>query len=229
MMKKLLAVLCVVLVAVVSVVGTLAFLTDRESVANTFTVGNVSIKLDEAETNEKGEVQKDDAGTEIRTEEGNEYHLIPGATYTKDPTVTVLKDSEDSYIRAHVIIEDAEDVKDVLGEDPTVYLNIDTTNWALKGVREDAEKNTITYEYRYIGAKSTGEEGKKVVAKVTEDTALEPLFTELTVPGAVTGEELAKIAEMKISVEGHAIQAATFENADEAWTAFEAQYPTTNP
>lgn len=225
MMKKLLALLCIVLVAAVSVVGTLAYLTDRESAVNTFTVGNVDITLDEAKVNTDGTpVEGADRVKE------NEYHLIPGETYTKDPTVTVLKDSEDSYIRTHVIVEDAADVKDVLGQDPTVYLNIDATNWELKGVREDAEKNTITYEYRYIGTKSTGEEGKKIVVKATEDTALEPLFTELTVPGAVTGEDLAKIAEMKISVEGHAIQAATFTDADAAWAAFDAQHnPTTTP
>ena len=39
--KSLLIVLCAVLLVAATVVGTLAFLTDRETVTNTFTVGDV--------------------------------------------------------------------------------------------------------------------------------------------------------------------------------------------
>ena len=52
--KTLIVILAVVAVVVASVLGTLAYLTDRSSVENTFTVGNVDIKLDEAVIDEDG-------------------------------------------------------------------------------------------------------------------------------------------------------------------------------
>jgi len=36
----------------------------------------------------------------------------------------------------------------------------------------------------------------------------------------MTGEQLATIADLEITVEAHAIQAAGFADADEAWAAF---------
>lgn len=44
--KALLIVLCVALLVTGTVVGTLAYLADTDEVVNTFTVGNVDIKLD---------------------------------------------------------------------------------------------------------------------------------------------------------------------------------------
>ena len=41
--KSLLTILCLVLVVTVSVVGTLAYLTDTDSAVNTFTIGRVEI------------------------------------------------------------------------------------------------------------------------------------------------------------------------------------------
>ncbi|MBO5300969.1 MAG: hypothetical protein J6A81_02015, partial [Peptococcaceae bacterium] len=48
----------VALVASTVLFGTLAYFTDRESVANTFTVGNIDITLDEAKVNDYGEPLK---------------------------------------------------------------------------------------------------------------------------------------------------------------------------
>ena len=87
MKKNKILLLClgaIVLVAT-SVLGTLAYLTSQDTVVNTFTVGQVDIKLDEAKVDENGEeIQGADR---VKT---NNYHLVPGMTYTKDPTMTVL-------------------------------------------------------------------------------------------------------------------------------------------
>lgn len=91
-MKKkniLLGALALILVAAVSVGGTLALLTASDNVVNTFTVGNV--KIDLTEPNYKGDNQK----------------LIPGTTIAKDPTVTVKANSEDCYVRVKVTVPDA--------------------------------------------------------------------------------------------------------------------------
>ena len=85
--KVLLTLLCAVALVVTSVFGTLAYLTDNEKVTNTFTVGLVDITLEETDIKSGG-----------KTTTGNAYHLLPGHTYTKDPTVTVEAPSEDCYV-----------------------------------------------------------------------------------------------------------------------------------
>ena len=91
--KALLLTLCAIALVVATVFGTMAYLTSTASVENTFTVGSVNITLDEAKVNTDGTpVEGADRVT------SNTYKLMPGHTYTKDPTVHVVAGSEDSYI-----------------------------------------------------------------------------------------------------------------------------------
>ena len=78
--KRVIAVLIAVVLIVGAVAGsTLAWFTDTtDPVVNTFTVGDINIDLDETT--------------------GEEYKMIPGHDLTKDPFVTVLKDSEACYL-----------------------------------------------------------------------------------------------------------------------------------
>ena len=91
--KALMLVLCAVLLVTASVLGTMAYLTSTEKVVNTFTVGKVAITLDEAKVDPDGT-----AVTPAERVKGNAYHLLPGHTYTKDPTVHVQANSENSFI-----------------------------------------------------------------------------------------------------------------------------------
>ena len=99
MKKFALIAVCALLLVCVTIGATIAWLTSNDQVTNTFTVGKVAITLDEAKV--------DNAGKEI-TGEGadrvkeNEYHLLPGSSYDKDPTVHVEANSEDSYIFVQV-------------------------------------------------------------------------------------------------------------------------------
>ena len=77
--KALLLTLCAVLLVAASVLGTMAYLTSTDTVTNTFTVGKVEIKLDETDVTNPN-------GPRVTA---NSYKLMPGTTYTKDPTVTV--------------------------------------------------------------------------------------------------------------------------------------------
>ncbi|MDY5797799.1 MAG: SipW-dependent-type signal peptide-containing protein, partial [Eubacteriales bacterium] len=99
-MKKKLLIMSVamVLVCAFAVGMTIAYLTSTDEVVNTFTVGNVQIKLDEAEVDQYGVPQ----GSPAPRVKANSYKLIPGHIYTKDPTVTVLRGSESSYIKMTV-------------------------------------------------------------------------------------------------------------------------------
>ena len=91
--KVFLTVLCAAALVVASVLGTMAFLTSKDQVNNTFTVGKVAITLDEAQVNDMGV-----ADTTAARVKANTYKLIPGHEYTKDPTIHVAADSEDSWI-----------------------------------------------------------------------------------------------------------------------------------
>lgn len=209
-MKPLMLALCAVLLVGATILGTVAYLTDTSEVVNTFTVGQVDIRLDEAVVDENGKPVGDD-----RTEEGNKYHLLPGQTYTKDPTMTVVKGSEESYVRILVTINCYEELAAIFGDpflpqyfvegwDNTVWLTTNT-------ISRDEANNTATYEFRYF---------ESVKPAADTDLVLDALFDTITVPNELTGAQLATIANLEITVEGHAIQKAGFDTAEAAWTAF---------
>lgn len=95
MKKQIIAGMAAAMVCVGAVGGTFAYLTQTTGeVRNTFTVGNnVQISLDETDVDELG-VAVPEAGKVT----ANEYKLIPGHEYTKDPTVHVDADSETCYV-----------------------------------------------------------------------------------------------------------------------------------
>ena len=210
-MKKTIAIVAlVVLVAVASVLGTLAYLTSTDTVKNTFTVGKVNITLDEAEVDMNGV-----AVTPAKRVKKNEYKLMPGHTYTKDPMVTVLAGSEPSYIKMTVTFSKANELDAIFaptGADLTsIFKGYDSANWIAKGNTKDAAANTRTYEFWY----------KETVGAPTADVALDALFDSITVPGTITNEQLATIEGMTITVNAYAIQADGFANAEAAWDAFD--------
>ena len=216
MKKILIGILCAVAVSAASIMGTLAYLTDKDSVANTFTVGNVDITLDEAAVTPDG---VEIAGANRVA--GNEYHLIPGREYVKDPTVTIVKGSEDSYVRALVTFNCLSDLDAIFAENGgadllDIFDGYDASVWVYEGETEDTTENTITYEFRYY--ETVGTYG------ADDNLELEPVFTGFTAPTFLDGEDLAKLSTLKITVEAHAIQAETFANDDEAWIAFDQQH-----
>lgn len=239
--KALLLTLCAVLLIAASVLGTMAYLTSTAKVENTFTVGKVEIKLDETDvTNPTGPRVK-----------ANSYKLMPGTTYTKDPTVTVLKGSEDSYVRMKVtfnnaaalmeMLPNADNLEDFTADEialikkvaPILFLTnytaVDSVwlpEYAMLGMEKtladpnyfvyDAANDTVTYIFYYPAMVKA----KDVAAA---DLALEPIFTEISLPEHVTGEQLNALNNFKITVVAEAIQAGSFANAGAAWAAFAEQ------
>lgn len=207
--KALLLTFCAVLLVVASVLGTIAYLTANDKVTNTFTVGQVAINLDEAKVTEDGE-----AVTSAERVKANRYKLLPGHTYTKDPTVTVLSGSESSYIKMTVTFNKANELDAIFapnGADLTSIFNgYDDANWIAKGNTKNTTANTRTYEFWY----------KEAVVAPTTDVKLDALFKSITVPNDITGEQLATIQGMTITVNAYAIQADGFTTAKDAWDAF---------
>ena len=204
--------LCAVLLVCISVGATVAYLTSKDEVKNTFTVGKVQITLDEANVDKEG-VKIDDT----RVQENN-YRLMPNHSYIKDPTVTVKKDSEASYIRMLVTVSNIDALKAAFPAEkyPTYYqgdlfllqclvTGWDANNWAVASV------NGGTYEFRY----------KETVAAPTADVKLDPLFDTIEIPETVSNEELLELQNLVIDIVAQAIQADGFADAAAAWDAWQ--------
>ena len=226
--KILVSVAALALVAALSIAGTLAYLTDKANVTNTFTVGNIQMTLTET----------DIKNTNTRTDKGNEYRLYPGQTYTKDPVVTIVKNSEDCYVRMLVEVKNIDQLKaafpqkdeagNVIANNAQYYAadgtflieklcgNWDSVNWpCVKVTTKDVEGvKYATYEFRYT----------KVVTNSADDTELPALFQTITVPENVDNTALAALGQVEINIIGNAMQYVGFENnVNGAWTAFEGQ------
>lgn len=226
-------VLAIVLVFAVAVGGTVAYLTSTANVKNTFTVGSVNIKLDEAKVTPDGK-----AVTPAERVTANDYKLMPGHTYTKDPTVTVLNGSEESYVRMKVTFnnaaaiiamctdpEYADEVTGVENAFPLIrmvnFVEANAAKW--DGIIPDnmvetgellanpkyfvKDNDTLTFYFYY----------NEKVAAPNADKVLETLFDSITVPEWVTADQLNKLNDFQINVVAEAIQADGFATADAAW------------
>lgn len=246
--KALLMSLCAVLLVAASVLGTMAYLTDRKDVKNTFTVGNVSITLDEAKVDDNGNAinKQGNQVTNLADAErvpGNAYKLLPGHTYVKDPTVTVLKPSVASYVRMKVTFNNADKIialctdpkyaDEVTGVEnayPLIrmvkFVEANAAKW--DGIIPDNMVDTedMLAQTKYFVADTTNNTltyyfyYNETVAAPTADVVLETLFDSITVPEWVTGDQLAKLKDFQINVVAEAIQADGFENAAAAWAEF---------
>ena len=238
--KALLLTLCAVLLVAASVLGTMAYLTSTDTVTNTFTVGKVEIKLDEAKVTTDG-IPVEGAGRVT----ANSYKLMPGTTYTKDPTVTVLNGSEESYVRMKVtfnnasklmaMLPSADNLEDFTPDEialikkiaPILFLTNYTVadagwlpEYTMFGMEKtladpnyfvyDAANDTVTYIFYY----------PTTVTATDKDVVLPAVFTEISLPEHVTGEQLAELNNFQITVIAEAIQAGSFAGADDAWSHF---------
>lgn len=198
--KALLALVCAVALVFGSVFATYAYLTDTtDAVTNTFTVGNVAITLDEADV--------DGSKTNVTTEGRdmkNTYKLVPGVNYAKDPTVHIVKGSEECYVFVKVTngLGQNEAADGSTKVDGNVYKNI------ANQMNENGWKQLdgVSGVY-YLNEKVNAVESKKDIDKV--------VFTEFMVANTV--KEDTTVSD--IVVEAYAVQAAGFNTAAKAWEA----------
>lgn len=232
--KALLLTLCAVLLVAASVLGTMAYLTSTDTVTNTFTVGKVEIKLDETDVTNP-------TGSRVQA---NSYKLMPGTTYTKDPTVTVKAGSEESYVRMKVTFNNATKIialctdPEFAGDDPTGVENAYPLIRMVKFVEANAAKwdgiipdNMVETEDMLADAKYFAYDKtadtltyifyyRETVTAPTADVVLPVLFDTIKVPEWVTGEQLKALNDFRITVVAEAIQAGSFTDAADAWSHF---------
>lgn len=189
--KALILTLCAVLLVAASVLGTMAYLTSTASVENTFTVGSVAITLDETDV--------DNSTADANRDQANSYKLMPGHTYTKDPTIHVAAASEDCYLFVKV----ANEITAIEGE-TTVAAQMTAKGWvAVDGV-------TGVYVYTQSNAPAVVAGGSNVT-----------VFDNFTISGTVDNATLATYNNKTITVTAYAIQADGFEGktASQIWNA----------
>lgn len=197
--------LCAVLLIGASVAGTLAYLTSKATVTNSFTVGKVVLGedgkagLDEAKVDEYGV-----AVTPAARVTENTYKLIPGHTYTKDPTVHVGANSEACWLFVKVENGIANiEAATTTGEDP--YTNIAGQIVAKGWTKLDGETNIY-----YKEAAKTGDTGADYI-----------VFGNFRL---ATNAAVSDYASEKITVTAYAIQKDGLSVA-EAWAALKEAYP----
>lgn len=199
MKKKIVALCLCIALAVVAIGGaTLAYFTDTKTATNTFTVGNVNITLTEPEWTQNSK-------------------LVPGTEIDKDPTVTVVKGSEECYVRILMTISNSKEWDAIFKADSNLkiedfFKGYVPTNWTYIKNTENAANNTRTYEFRY----------KEAVNALNADAnvKLPALFTDIVVPSTLTGTQIATLNGFNIKIVAQAIQTASFADADAAWAAF---------
>lgn len=217
--KAMLMTLCAIILVVATVFGTMAYLTSTDEVENTFTVGNVKITLDEAKVDTNGSPVEGAARVKV-----NDYKLLPGHTYTKDPTIHVDAASEDCFIRAKVTLTNAKEwiaiaTKYADNKVENIIKGTDDNIWWVSQPAVDETANTVTYTFVYKNESHTDELGKRIWTSTDSKDLV--LFNEIAIPGGLTNDELAAVGSSKITVVAEAIQADGFANADAAWKAFE--------
>ena len=214
-MKRILVTLvAAVLLMAVSVAGTLAYLTSNtEVVTNTFVAGEgIKIRLDEGDVYEEGEegatvttLGKHKADYQTNRVPANNYKLIPGYSYDKDPIVHVEANSGDCYVFVKVVNE-------LAAIEETEYKNIDSqmleNGWLdLSDTGIDGVENVWYYN--------------KIVYTNTVEQDL-PVFQQFTVENSLSS--VTDYNKKTITIDAYAIQADGFATAADAWKAEAGQF-----
>lgn len=194
--KVFLTLACAVMLVAASVMGTQAYLTDQDTVTNTFVVGKVDITLKESpiQYGQSGDI------TYGNPAEGtnNQYRLIPGKTYRKDPTVAVVEGSETCWLF----------VKMTTTENTDTYITYDSQlKENLGWTQGDGKKIPNTVWYRMVNASDTTRSWKLLGNdQITIDA------------DAVDMDSMTTAAAAKLEYTAYAIQYEGFEgNAATAW------------
>lgn len=210
--------LCVTLVALAAIGATFAYLTDTKTVNNTFTMGNVAIKLDETNVN-------DPTGDRVTS---NAYSVYPGAVVTKDPIVHNTG-KNGAYVRAVVTIEDGMNWLGLYNENVWTAPQEAAFNAMINNtLGEGWELVDIAYDMSGPNHPTSDFVATLKYTKVLEagkDTTA--MFSQIAFPTKLTGKDvttrIGQNGEFGINVVAQAIQADGFENWVDAFAAYDAK------
>ena len=213
--RRILAIsMSLVIVAILAIGATLAYFTDTKTATNTFTMGNVNIKLDETNVN-------DPDGDRVTS---NEYNVYPGAVVEKDPTVHNVG-ANGAYIRATVNVSNWMNLVGAYYPDfePTypnegykAALNLLVgelgEGWSVVGVKAGDVFTIGQFDAKFV-LKYDG-----VLASGADTTAM---FKEVTIPAGIDNANAESFNQIKIVAQ--AMQADGFASWEAAFAAFDAK------
>lgn len=214
--------LCVTLVALAAIGATFAYLTDSKTVNNTFTMGNVAIKLDESKVDQNGNAVEGDRVT------SNTYNVYPGAVVTKDPIVHNTG-KNGAYVRAVVTIEDGMNWLGLYNENVWTAPQEAAFNAMINNTLGDGwELVDIAYDMSGPNHPTSDFVATLKYTNVLEagkDTTA--MFSQIAFPTKLTGNDVTsridQNGEFGINVVAQAIQADGFENWVDAFAAYDAK------
>ncbi|MBR6675742.1 MAG: hypothetical protein IKL24_00225 [Clostridia bacterium] len=226
MKKKLLTAALLTVTALTLVVATvfvtIAYMTSSTAVSNTFTVGDVKIEMFESKVNSDG-VRVDAGGNPlaegadiVKDADGNSYHLKPGKSYIKDPTIYINSTSDDCYLfiktRNQIAeIEDGNNVPDGADKDAdalTMREQLLANGWVLLYETDGGE---VIYCYKGSGALTSDIIATPVAVDKTpgNKTAID-LFENFTVD---VDADVSRSGGAKVTITAFAIQNDGFSGA----------------
>ena len=203
-MKSLAVVMCAVLLVAGSIAGTMAYLTSKATVTNTFTAGKVAITMDELVVDEYGEASNGTTRV-ANTDPAKSYKLIPGRKYVKDPIIHVESGSEKCYLFVKIEngIKDIEAATDQEKGTKTIADQLSDNGWTSLGL------DGFDDVYVYTQTVDATNAAKNI-----------PVFGSFTIKPETNSTAIAEHATAKIVVTAYAIQADGFnDDAKSAWTA----------
>lgn len=206
--------LCMTLVALAAIGATFAYLTDSKTVNNTFTMGNVAIKLDETNVN-------DPTGDRVTS---NAYNVYPGAVVTKDPIVHNTGKNA-AYIRATVNVSNwmnlvgayYPDFKYTFGQEGyKAALNLLVgelgEGWSVVGVEAGDTFTIGQFDAKFI---------LKYDGKLASGADTTAMFQTVTIPAGIDNANTDSFKEVKVVAQ--AIQADGFDSWEAAFAAYDAK------
>lgn len=206
--------LCVTLVALAAIGATFAYLTDTKTVNNTFTMGNVAIKLDETNVN-------DPTGDRVTS---NTYNVYPGAVVKKDPIVHNTGKNA-AYIRATVNVSNWMNLCAAYypesgfeftkpGYEKSLELLVGTLGegWSVVGVEAGDTFTIGQFDAKFI---------LKYDGKLAAGENTTAMFQTVTIPTGIDNASTDSFKEVKVVAQ--AIQADGFDTWEAAFAAYDAK------
>ena len=205
--KTWLIVACTVMVLAVSVVGTIAYLTDTTGpVVNTFTMGNLLddplnfvLKEHQATDTDKDGVYTLDDTKEVNT---NTYTVLPGVDLPKDPFV---KTNETLKLDAYVFVEVVD------GTGTALHFTVDSEKWTELSGKTGPKGGGKVYVMKDNGGIAEAGASLGPITILTDN--------EITVDNAAITDAAAQFGGT-VTFYGYMIQAGGFTDYNAAWAGY---------
>ena len=203
-----------VIVAILAIGATLAYFTDTKTATNTFTMGDVKIKLDETNVN-------DPDGDRVTS---NAYDVYPGAEVMKDPIVhNVGKNG--AYIRATVNVSNWMNLVAAYYPDFKETFPNEGYKAALNLLVGDLGEGWSVVDVEAGDVFTIGQFDAKFVLKydgvLASGADTTPIFEKVSIPAGITNASAESFNQIKIVAQ--AMQADGFTSWEAAFAAFDAK------